>query len=156
MTNTTDSISTPKFSAAFFRLEAQICDLAEMARIAVERVYQAVGELKIVDGKTTEAPDEADITSAMFAVGHLADMIKELRAEYYEPFKARSSLPDEDDAPLLALGEELEIVIRDWHAQQTVDANETARIDREAERLSGTSVADAPRDNFQHPFWKAR
>ncbi len=73
---------------AFFKMESSIHDLVEMAKIANRRVYDAVGELKIVDGRSVKPIDEGNISSALFVTSHLLDMICKLEADYEADFHA--------------------------------------------------------------------
>jgi hypothetical protein len=60
------------------------------------------------------------------------------------------------DAELLALGEQFELIIRDWAAQRVFDRNWSAAVDAETERVTGIAKCHAPKphiDNFDTGYW---
>lgn len=80
-----DSIQRPVYpgwSHAFFDMEPGLCDIVEMARLAVTSVHNAIGELEMKDGLSVSQIRDCDISTAMFAVHHLLDMIEELQENY--------------------------------------------------------------------------
>jgi hypothetical protein len=86
------------FSEAFGKLEGEICDLAQMARLAELQLYEAVGELSFVGGKYTEPPKVEATGLAVFAVSQMAVMAKRLE-EFYthlhnEAVRAASGVAD--------------------------------------------------------------
>lgn len=70
----------------FFDFEGQVCDLCTMARIADHHVSKCLNELKCVDGQPIEPPSGEDVEAAVFAVGHLFEMIQHLKAEYFKTY----------------------------------------------------------------------
>jgi hypothetical protein len=60
----------------------------------------------------------------------------------------------EIDAELIALGPELEIVVRAWLSQQKLGTDDRTRIDAEVERLTGIKVEDAPPYRRADKYWK--
>jgi hypothetical protein len=86
MTNSTDNTTASAFSNA--ELECELQNLAQMARIAYVTCYEVIGEtdFKYADDAKTifECVTRTDLTPegvrrALFAVGHVEDMIKDLR-----------------------------------------------------------------------------
>jgi hypothetical protein len=71
------------FSSAFSDIEGEICDLTRMARLAALQLHEAVGELPIVNGEYTEAPNVEATDLAIFAVSQMAVMAKRLEELYY-------------------------------------------------------------------------
>ena len=70
-------------SRAFTSLEGEVCDLARMARLMQLQVHEAIGELRFVDGKYTEAPNGEATELAIFAVSQMADMTKRFKDLYH-------------------------------------------------------------------------
>jgi len=68
-----------------FTTESRLYDLVEMASLADNAVREAISGAAVKDGKTTEPIAEDDITSALFAVTHLNEMITQL----FDDFQAR-------------------------------------------------------------------
>lgn len=62
------------------------------------------------------------------------------------------------DAELIALGPELEAVIRDWVFQQNQDRRLSDQIDAETERLTGVKFEDVREDgrDARTQYWKVR
>jgi hypothetical protein len=71
------------FADAFSELEAEVCDLTRMARLAELQLYEAVGELAFADGEYTELPKREATELAVFAVSQMADMAKRFEELYY-------------------------------------------------------------------------
>jgi len=69
---------------SFFEMEADIRDLASMAKLALSAVHCAIGETEFDhDVVTDHTLTQETVTSALFAVSHLSDMIKALERRYY-------------------------------------------------------------------------
>ena len=71
------------FWEAFSELEAEVCDLTRMARLAELQLYEAVGELAFMDGEYTEMPKREATELAIFAVSQMADMAKRFQELYF-------------------------------------------------------------------------
>jgi hypothetical protein len=71
------------FAAAFHALEAEVCDLTRMARLAELQLYEAVGELAFAGGEYTETPKREATELAIFAVEQMAGMTKRFEELYY-------------------------------------------------------------------------
>jgi hypothetical protein len=61
-----------------------------------------------------------------------------------------------DDAELLALGSELDLVIRDWLALRLVNDRDQASFEEEVERRTGIKFEDAPEDYHNSVYWNIR
>jgi hypothetical protein len=89
---------TGHFAAAFHELEAEVCDLTRMARLAELQLYEAVGELSFVNGEYTETPKVEATELAVFAVSQMADMAKRLEELYYRLHNAAAQAEVADRA----------------------------------------------------------
>jgi hypothetical protein len=72
--------STATWAAAYFALESVICDVANMATIAKQAMFDS-------DGNASKQ----DKQLAFFSVYHLCDMVADLRRKYYEVNRPRDS-----------------------------------------------------------------
>jgi len=72
------------------------------------------------------------------------------------PFTDNLAIASNSDAELIALGPELEIVVRDWLSQLKIDREKTAMIDVETEKLTGVKLKDAPHDDYRDQYWTTR
>ncbi|MEA2909252.1 MAG: hypothetical protein QOJ15_1333 [Bradyrhizobium sp.] len=71
------------FATAFHALEAEVCDLTRMPRLAELQLYEAVGKLSFVGGEYTEPPKAEATDLAVFAVSQMADMAKRFQELYF-------------------------------------------------------------------------
>lgn len=69
-------------SESFRDLEPDICNLALMARLALREIEN------VLDGLASADPEREGYDRGMFAVGHLDDMIENLKRRYYEQYEA--------------------------------------------------------------------
>jgi hypothetical protein len=71
------------FAEAFHALEAEVCDLTRMARLAELQLCEAVGRLSCVNGEYTEIPKAEATDLAVFAVSQLAAMAERFQDLYF-------------------------------------------------------------------------
>jgi hypothetical protein len=71
----------------FTDMEGTINNIYQMAKIETQIVFDAVGNLKCREGEPIEIPTGEHVVAALFASGHLLEMIEALRKSYYASFK---------------------------------------------------------------------
>jgi hypothetical protein len=77
-----------RFARAFLRLETEIRDAEHMARIAYDRLQETFGRPPSLNGRE---PDdwyipEGTAETDLFAVGHVLDLLVDLRQKYHAAF----------------------------------------------------------------------
>lgn len=79
--------TTEKWRGAYNKLQSDICDLVQMAKITNACVFRSIGESQIVDGQSVPIAEE-NIVQALFVTNHLEQMVVKLHDDYYTAFKA--------------------------------------------------------------------
>jgi hypothetical protein len=82
----------PTIFRTFGRLESPVCDLALMAGVnssIVEAAMNVPEEARIHKGHVQIATQEAD--ELLFCAYHLEDMVRDLKAKYYELLEGQPS-----------------------------------------------------------------